>query len=93
MPEKISSMVLIKMKETAESYLIETVQKAVVTVPAYFNDARRQVIRLLVPSAIAGVEVLRIINDPTAAAIASVLIRLVTTRSATSLSSDWLVEL
>ena len=86
-------MVLIKMKETAESYLIETVGKAVVTVPAYFNDARRQVIRLLVPSAIAGVEVLRIINDPTAAAIASVLIRLVTTRSATSLSSDWLVEL
>ena len=93
MPEKISSMVLIKMKQTAESYLIGTVGKAVVTVPAYFNDARRQVIRLLVPSAIAGVEVLRIINDPTAAAIASVLIRLVTTRSATSLSSDWLVEL
>jgi molecular chaperone DnaK len=67
-PSQISSFVLQKMKETAESYLGEKVEKAVITVPAYFNDAQRQATKDA--GRIAGLEVLRIINEPTAAALA-----------------------
>jgi L1 cell adhesion molecule like protein len=67
-PEEISSMVLIKMKEIAEEYLGEKVDSAVITVPAYFNDAQRQSTKDA--GAIAGLNVLRIINEPTAGAIA-----------------------
>merc|ERR1712160_104060 len=66
--EEISSMVLTKMKETAESYLGQEVKDAVITVPAYFNDAQRQATKDA--GTIAGINVLRIINEPTAAAIA-----------------------
>ena len=67
-PEEISSMILVKMKEIAESFLGETVTDAVVTVPAYFNDSQRQATKDA--GVIAGLNILRIINEPTAAAIA-----------------------
>jgi len=67
-PSQISAYILTKMKETAEAYLGETVTQAVITVPAYFNDAQRQATKDA--GKIAGLEVLRIINEPTAAALA-----------------------
>lgn len=67
-PSQISAFILQKMKETAESFLGEKVEKAVITVPAYFNDAQRQATKDA--GKIAGLEVLRIINEPTAAALA-----------------------
>ncbi len=67
-PSQISAFILQKMKETAESFLGETVTQAVITVPAYFNDAQRQATKDA--GKIAGLEVLRIINEPTAAALA-----------------------
>jgi L1 cell adhesion molecule like protein len=67
-PQEISAMVLVKMKEIAEAKLGKTVTKAVITVPAYFNDAQRHATKDA--GAIAGLDVLRIINEPTAAAIA-----------------------
>jgi molecular chaperone DnaK len=67
-PSQISAFTLQKMKETAEAYLGETVSQAVITVPAYFNDAQRQATKDA--GKIAGLEVLRIINEPTAAALA-----------------------
>lgn len=67
-PQEVSAMILQKMKETAEQWLGESVDKAVITVPAYFNDAQRQATKDA--GKIAGLEVLRIINEPTAAALA-----------------------
>jgi molecular chaperone DnaK len=67
-PSQISAFILTKMKETAEAYLGSKVTEAVITVPAYFNDAQRQATKDA--GKIAGLEVLRIINEPTAAALA-----------------------
>merc|ERR1711966_507555 len=67
-PSEVSSFILRKLKEDAEAYLGETVDKAVITVPAYFNDAQRQATKDA--GKIAGLEVLRIINEPTAASLA-----------------------
>jgi endoplasmic reticulum chaperone BiP len=67
-PEEVSSMILVKMKEIAENYLGQEVKYAVITVPAYFNDAQRQATKDA--GTISGLEVLRIINEPSAAAIA-----------------------
>ncbi len=67
-PSQIAAHILVKMKETAEKYLGEKVEKAVITVPAYFNDSQRQATKDA--GKIAGLEVLRIINEPTAAALA-----------------------
>jgi molecular chaperone DnaK len=68
-PSQISAFILQKMKETAEANLGEKVNQAVITVPAYFNDAQRQATKDA--GKIAGLEVLRIINEPTAAALAA----------------------
>ena len=67
-PEEISAKILMKLKKDAESYLGEKVTKAVITVPAYFNDAQRQATKDA--GKIAGLDVLRIVNEPTAAALA-----------------------
>src|SRR5208283_897772 len=67
-PEQISAMILQKLKSAAEDFLGEKVQKAVITVPAYFNDSQRQATKQA--GEIAGMEVVRIINEPTAAALA-----------------------
>ena len=87
-PSQVSAFILQKMKETAESYLGEDVTEAVITVPAYFNDAQRQATKDA--GKIAGLEVKRIINEPTAAAMAYGLDK---KARALSLSMTWVVVL
>ena len=97
-PSQISALTLQKMKETAENYLGEKVEKAVITVPAYFNDSQRQATKDA--GKIAGLEVLRIINEPTAAALAygfekkyQLLDRICTNQISMSPASGWVLGL
>jgi len=83
-PQEISAMILQKLKVDAEQYLGEKITKAVITVPAYFNDAQRQATKDA--GKIAGLEVLRIINEPTASALAYGIDR---EEEATVLVYDW----
>ena len=84
-PPEISAMILQKLKQAAEDYLGQTVTKAVITVPAYFNDAQRQATKDA--GQIAGLEVMRIVNEPTAAALAYGSTRRRTRRSPSTTSA------